>query len=115
MQSAMTMEDFLCEVLPDTGYFFASRLRTGGLWWNSACTGVDQLCAKLRAYDREGEDAYFALASYREPRVWDEKSATYRKRTKPNIQALKCLWADIEIGKHDKHKPGELAKSSYAD
>ena len=113
MQSAMTMEDFLREVLPDTGYYFASRLRTGGLWWNSACTDVAQLCAKLRDYDAEHEDAYFALASYQEPRVWDEKSGTYRKRTKPNIRALKCLWADVEIGKHDK--TGAIAKSSYAD
>ena len=91
------------EQVPNATYF---ALALGSSTIQQAYRTIEELDLFGRALSLSGEDTYMALASY--------KGETM-KRTKDQVYELKCLWADIDVGKSSsKYQTIQEASSALA-
>lgn len=87
----MQLQQFLSEILPDTGVKF---LVLDAKHHVAYATIEDLADAALVADDQE-RAVYFACASYKEVSYID-KDGKKRQRTQENVQAIKAFWLDID-------------------
>ena len=86
---SMNTRDFLGRVLGDTGYYCVFGLNTSrAKRVQKFYTSIDAALDCARAFDANGLDAYFALATFEED----------GRRTKDNAQQLRSLFLDLDCG-----------------
>lgn len=101
--------DFLRDVLPSSGWYYAAQReqrtdrhgRPFWMWVNTPCDTVDDLAGAVQRADRMKQDAYYALASFhkRTYQVTTPRGHTKtRSRTQDNAKTLKAFWLDIDCG-----------------
>lgn len=107
----MDIETFLRAVLPDSGYKMSCRIRPrqgkkpAGI--HTPFIAFDEFATHLSQSDLTytNDNIYFATASYREVRrttkqLSDGRDFTFvAGRTQDNVQAVKALWMDLDVGK----------------
>jgi hypothetical protein len=105
--SALQTEDitlaFLQLVLPKGGPYVWAFKTKSGKFDNGFAADVKDLRDRIIEDDRSGKDVWFALASFKEARK-DRPASRKKKygRTQANVQALRALWLDLDVGP-DKH------------
>lgn len=105
---------FLTSVLPDEGYLIVATPvptadRKGSWWKNVVVSDIPQALAQCAEWVWEGNDVYFALASYEKPKVWNAKKVNkktgeiggWERRTQANAKYLRSLFLDLDV------KPGK--------
>lgn len=94
--------EFLRTVLPTRGFYFVAVQIPGQKygWKHHACESIEELTAKTRAFDEQGETVYYALASYSKRDVERTKDGkTYPvQRVQENVQAIRSFWLDLDVG-----------------
>lgn len=97
----LTTGDFLRAVLPSAGVYYAARLlpRQGRNFVQEPCASITDLAVTVKSYDLNHQDAYFAVASYRDG----------SSRKKDNTLSYRSVWTDIDVG-----KPGAYADKKAA-
>jgi Domain of unknown function (DUF927) len=104
MPSTLTTGDFLRDILPTTGVYFAARYnpKTDGRgFFHEPHTDIAQLVLELKGFDNNRKDAFFACASYQQARYYDEVRDKWRTRTQDNVLAVRSLWTDIDVDPSD--------------
>lgn len=99
MPNTLTTGDFLRDILPADGIYFAARFnpKTDGRgFFHEPHTDIAQLVLDLKSFDNAHQDAFFACASYQQARYQDSLGK-YHTRTQANVRALKALWTDIDV------------------
>lgn len=60
---------------------------------------------ELKGLNKQGEDVYFALASFKVARVYDEKNGYMKSfRRTENVEALKAVWLDVDFKQYDSQE-----------
>lgn len=108
--------EFLRKVLPDEGYLIVATPwaipgTTKTAWRNVVVDDIPTIQVQARTWIGEKKDVYFALASFKERRVWNPTKMNYREkkpgaweyRTQANTLAVRSLWLDLDV-KPDKPK-----------
>ena len=109
----MDTQTFLQRILPATGFKFVTewlvkpRHPRGGVMVHYPVADIDDMVDKVREIDSRHNNAYFAMATYKE--VKHETIKTQRGddftyvvgRTQDNAQNVKSLWMDWDVGKSD--------------
>lgn len=94
----MQIRDFLQAILPVEGWYYAVRIQNDTKRTRHAPTkSPSQLAKACKLYSQEGDDAYFALASFREKGYRDHANK-WRTRKTPNFRAIRCIALDIDCG-----------------
>lgn len=108
----MNATEFLELLLPPSGWIFtATKLDSGG-WGNTSHKSIPSAVAHVNNLTFNGQQAYFALASYTEERVWDasfknlagEVVGKWRQRTQANTQSIKSFFLDLDVDPLDEAK-----------
>lgn len=108
----MNAKEFLELLLPPTGWFFTATQIQGGGWANTSHRSIDEAVAHVNTLTFANKQAYFALASYAEERVWDASWTNpagdivgkYRQRTQDNTHSIKSLFLDLDVDPNDEKK-----------
>jgi hypothetical protein len=109
----MNTREFLELLLPHTGWICTSTLLPGNNGFkNNMHQSFDAAVRDLNQMTFESRAAYFGLASYREPKVWDptwrnaqgEVVGKWRYRTQQNAEALKSFFLDLDVDAADPLK-----------
>ena len=87
---------FLRRVLPSEGVYFAGVKKKRGAWVDTPHETIEDLRAHLFEADRNGGDAYFAVASF--------SSNTARKAE--NVRELRSFRIEIDYGAEGHAAPG---------
>ncbi|ETD72781.1 hypothetical protein V757_02250 [Pelistega indica] len=100
----MTLLEFFNLVLPSEGiYCLATRSSTNGKWYNESFRSVAKLaeaCARIA----HTKDVWYGTATYKHEKQYDAKHDTNRfHRTMANVDKLKALRLDIDVGKPDTY------------
>lgn len=82
----MSPQDFLAAVLPPTGIYCVAEL--GAKKQHVYVKSVEEICAKAQGFAEQQKDAYFALASFKEP----------GSRLSDNASEVRSLWVDVDCG-----------------
>lgn len=97
------MNELFPRVLPDLDdgqCYFTVAIGKGPVWTNAPLTR-NAIIQNGKQYVSKGRDAYFALASYKDPQAG---------RRQVNAAMLKSFWADIDVGKErSKYKTQQEA------
>lgn len=115
----MQAREFLTSLLPSAGYIIVATPTPipnsdQVAWRNEAVETIDEALARTEEWVFEGRDTYFAMATYKELRVWNaaatnrrtNKPGKWERRTQANVFAVKCLYLDIDVkADHPKHYP----------
>jgi hypothetical protein len=104
---------FLRMILPPQGSYFAVEITERGIWLHTAFKDIPSLYAHLIACDELGRTMYFAVAAFREPRVWNPNKLNKRTgrkgawewRPHSNVRVLKVLIADIDTRESKNDAP----------
>lgn len=115
--------DFLREILPAQGWYYASRLlkttdskgKSVKKWINDPHDNLDDLAASVRHYDAQGVDTYFALAGFNQAsyqKTTPRGRTLTKTRTQENAGFLKAFWLDIDCG---PGKPYPTQKEALQD
>jgi hypothetical protein len=94
---------FLQQVLPTRGNYSPSELTTEKKFKSYYATSIQNVVTKCFEIDENGNDAFFALASYREPGT----------RKGENVLWVKSFWIDIDCGE-EKAAEGKGYKDKRA-
>ena len=109
----MDTQTFLQRILPATGFKFVTEWLVkphhprGGVMVHYPVADIDDMVDKVREIDSRRNNAYFAMATYKEVKHETMKTArgddfTYVVgRTQDNAQNVKSLWMDWDVGKAD--------------
>jgi hypothetical protein len=107
----MTTQDFLELLVPQDGVLFTATQATGKGWINTPHTTVEQAVRATEQLTLDGRNAYFALASFKEARVWDAAARNadgtvgrWRTRVQSNAKSLKAFWVDLDVELGDAKK-----------
>lgn len=100
----MTPIEFLQLLVPADGWLFTATQASGKGWINTAHKDFASASAHVAKLTADKRNAYFALASYREARVWDAllvardgTQGRWRTRIQSNTKSLKCFWLDLDV------------------
>lgn len=108
----MNATEFLELLLPPSGWLFtATQLPEGG-WANTSHTTIGSAVQHINELTLTNKQAYFALASYTEERVWDATWTNkdgaavgkYRQRTQANTQSIRSFFLDLDVDPADPAK-----------
>lgn len=121
----MNATEFLELLLPASGWVFTATQLPGGGWANTSHKSIQSAVQHVNALTYDHKQAYFALASYAEERVWDaswknpagEVVGKYRQRTQTNAQFIRSFFLDLDVGADDPLKfasKGEAIKELIA-
>ena len=113
----MLAKEFFNLVLPGEGYLVAATPfpipnTTKSAWWNFVVEDIPELQVQCAQWTREKKDVFFALASFKEAKVWNETKKDYKtgklgaweKRTQANVKLLRSLFLDLDIDPSDTKK-----------
>lgn len=112
MSTVISTEKFLDVVLPKGNHYIGytdGTLNNNGravIKCSAFETGLQGVTiAKARAERYPNADIYFALASFKQPKIYDEAKG-YEKsyRHQENVASLKSLWLDIDFKNYDSVK-----------
>ena len=109
--------EFLRLVTPSHGHYFAAVPADSGKGFrHHLCDSHAELTAKCLALDEQGATTYFALGSFREPRIQRKKGdETYWvERVQENVQSLRAFWLDLDVGKSEEGRPPKYDSQSAA-
>lgn len=106
----MNTREFLELLLPATGFIFtASPLLPKG-WANQSHQSIDEAIAHAHALTFNHKNAYYAVATYAERRVWDptgnDGEGKWRYRTQENAKNIKSFFLDLDVDPADPLKFG---------
>lgn len=87
----MQLQQFLSEILPDTGVKFLVLDATH----HEAHSTVDSLLKSALVSVASGRNVYFACASYKQA-TYTDATGKERRRTQENVEAVKAFWLDID-------------------
>ena len=100
MSSLEKTISFLNTILPETGLVcIASPFANGG-YKHKVFDDTSEAASFAMSLDANGIDAYFALGTLTERRVWNEKTDKWQVRVGTNIHALRSFFLDIDIGEN---------------
>lgn len=112
MSSVISTQDFLDAVLPEGNHYIGytdGTLNRGGRpvikcsAFNEGLQGVT--IAQSRAARHEGADIYFALAAFKEAKVYDaERGFMKSHRVQENVESLKAIWLDVDFKMYESPK-----------
>lgn len=108
---------FLRLVTPSRGLYFAAvPAESGRGFRHHLCETHADLTAKVRSLDDDGATVYFALGSYREPRVQRYKAGVpfWVERVQDNVQFLRSFWLDLDVGESVEGRPPKYASQGEA-
>lgn len=108
----MNATEFLELLLPPSGWIFTATQLPGGGWANTSHKSIPSAIRHVNHLTFESKQAYFALATYAEERVWDaawvnpkgETVGKHRQRTQANAQSIKSFFLDLDVGADDPDK-----------
>lgn len=103
---------FLRLVTPSRGIYFAAvPAESGKGFRHHQCETHADLTAKVLSLDAEGATVYFALGSFRQPRVQKYKAGVpyWAERVQENVQFLRSFWLDLDVGVAADGKPAKYA------
>lgn len=115
----MNALEFLQQILPDTGWIFTATQLSAGGWSNTPHTSIPSAIHHVNNLTFTGRQAYFALATYAEERVWDATWANkdgeivgkYRQRTQANAQYIRSFFLDLDVDAGDANKFASKAEA----
>ncbi len=98
-QTEDTTLAFLQFVLPKEGPYVWAFKTKGGKFDNGFASDVEDLRDRIMEDERNGKDVWFAPANFKEARK-DPPGSRKKKygRTQANVQAVKALWLDLDVG-----------------
>jgi hypothetical protein len=103
----MNTREFFELLLPNTGFIFTATPLAKG-WANTSHSSIDAALDHAHALTFNHKNAYFALASYAQVRVWDPTAnhgeGKWRYRTQENATQIKSFFLDLDV---DPDKPDE--------
>lgn len=108
---------FLRLVTPSRGLYFAAvPAESGKGFRHHQCETHADLAAKVRSLDAEGATVYFALGSFREPRIQKYKNGVpyWAERAQENVQFLRSFWLDLDVGETVEGRPPKYASQQEA-
>src|SRR5260221_9977705 len=96
--------DFLRLVLPPSGWYvgFAKK---GDARRQQSFKTIDALHKWLLRFDAEGFDCYYAIASFKQDKVWDATAQRFRRRSHDNVALIKEIPADIDTRESKPNAP----------
>lgn len=114
--------DFLRDILPSRGWYYASRLvhtvdAKGNrirIWANDPFDTVDALAASILHYDGIGVDTYYAMAGYNQASYQKTSPRGHvrtKTRTQENAEFVKSFWVDLDCG---PSKPYATQREAFA-
>lgn len=103
----MTPREFMAAVLPADGWIIVATPRVldngKSVWINVSCETLEAAYTQINTWLWEQRDVYYALASFKEERVWNKNKKSYKgelgaweRRTHANVKALQTLFLDID-------------------
>tara|TARA_R110000772_G_scaffold235182_1_gene346772 strand:+ start:1882 stop:4740 length:2859 start_codon:yes stop_codon:yes gene_type:complete len=117
--SPISTADFLDVVLPKGIHYLGytnGRLGPSGRPVIN-CAAFDlgaQAVKRAGRSNMDGEDIYFALASFKQAKIYDEKNG-YEKsyRHQDNVAKLKSIWLDVDFKSYDDEKSAVLDVKAF--
>lgn len=112
----MKTRDFLALILPTSGYLFTARPGDKkGIWFNDHHSNIDGVLKKATLDSFMVANSYYAMASYREPQVWNAELAKYQQRTQENTLNIKSFYLDLDVDPtdDDKFPDRETARAEF--
>ena len=107
----MDTQTFLELLLPPEGWLFSATQATGKGWINSPHKTIIEVTAAVARLTTDKKNAYFALASYEQARVWDPlhkneggSIGRWSTRTQANAKFLKSFWMDLDVDPENEKK-----------
>jgi hypothetical protein len=107
----MDMLSFFRLVIPAEGFKYLVEFTPTGIPHHYAFDDFELMVEKATELNTKGNAYYHACAGYKEIKYNDYGYAV--GRTQDNVQSVKALWQDIDVGKTDK-KTGVLKPDNYA-
>jgi hypothetical protein len=104
----MNTREFFELLLPSTGFIFtATPLAVKG-WANTSHQSIDEAIAHAHALTFNHKNAFYAVATYNERRVWDASAndgeGKWRYRTQENATQVKSFFLDLDVDPADPLK-----------
>ncbi|MBT7005051.1 MAG: DUF927 domain-containing protein [Chloroflexi bacterium] len=103
----MKASDFLKAVTPSEGVLFAAvpvRFekdgRTIDYFKHTVCYTHDDLALQCKAISQQGDNAFFALASFKQESYIDKRTSKKKQRTQENAMLARSMWLDIDCGEN---------------
>ena len=100
--------------MPTEGYYCLAVPHPKGYFVHRVFDNVDDMSRTALEMDAQQHDVYFAVASLKQPRVFDpaknDGKGGYRYRTKANIHSLKSIFIEADV-----LRPDELEEASEAE
>ena len=99
----MAPYDFLKKIWPERGLYCIATKNPGSAGFRHRVfsdIGAAAQCAQ--SLDDAGLDAFFAVGTLRERRVWNAQLDRYQVRAKANMSAFRAFFVDIDVGDGDK-------------
>lgn len=111
---SMTTQEFLRQILPEEGYYCLAKPHPKGYFVHKVFERIDDLARVALALDNNFEDVYYAVASLKEPKVYDpaknDGKGGYRYRTKANLHSIKAVFFEADV-----LRPDEVQAASDAE
>lgn len=96
---------FLSHILPEQGTYFALALGKENERYQRAFGDIQSLVEFCNFASQRGLNAYMALSSYADPE---------QGRRAVNASQVRCLWADLDVGKKDGYPTIEAAAAALS-
>lgn len=109
----MNTREFFEKLLPPTGVIFTATPNTNSPGWaNTEHDSIDQAVHHTNSLTFQNKPAYFALATYRDKRVWNpdwtdksgKKVGKWQQRTQDNAGWLRAFFLDLDVDPADPDK-----------
>jgi len=110
----MQTQEFLDLILPDEGFYCLAKPHEKGYFVHRVFEHTSDMARVALELDQNLEDVYFAIASLKQPRVFDpaknDGKGGYRYRTKSNIHSLKAIFFEADV-----LRPDEMDEATEAE
>lgn len=104
----MNTREFFELLLPTTGFIFTATPLIPKGWANTSHQSIDQAIEHAHALAFNHKNAYYAVATYNERRVWDANAnngeGKWRYRTQENATQIKSFFLDLDVDPADPQK-----------
>lgn len=93
----MNTTDFLSLVWPKSSHYLVAHLNAKGGFTQKVFPTIEAAAAQALQWDSERKEVYYAVGALKSPGIVDG-TGKLRRRTAENIEQLKTLIADIDVG-----------------
>lgn len=122
MGKVTSIFNFLDGILPVDGYICLARPYTTksgqSVFKHYVTSDLQEAVLTARAWDQEGHNVYYSMASLKEPKVFDPSKGEkggYRYRTKGNMNKLGCVFLELDVIRPGSNPSAEELERKYAD